>query len=73
MRLGPDCLRKRAMDWDTPTVEEHEIEYLAHMHGTSLDQAREANWRSGNRSREAAEAALDMELPCLKRFLFGPV
>ena len=57
----------------SPTVDEHDIEYLALMHGTSLETMKELTWRTGNRSREAVEALLDMELPCLKRFVFGPV
>lgn len=61
------------MSSQSPTVDEHDIEYLALMHGTSPETMKELTWRTGNRSREAVEALLDMELPCLKRFVFGPV
>ena len=57
----------------SPTVDEHDIEYLALKHGTSLAQMKELTGRTGSRSREAVEAMLYMELPCLKRFVFGPV
>jgi hypothetical protein len=68
-----DFLLELAMDWDAPTIEEHELEYLAHKHGTSVEKIKEVTWCAGGRSREAVEAALDMELPSLKRFVFGPV
>jgi hypothetical protein len=60
------------MDRNPLSVQEHEIEYLALKHGMSVETVK-AFTQIGGRSREQVEAALDMELPCLKRFLFGPV
>ena len=38
----------------SPTVDEHDIDYLALKHGTSFEQMKELSWRTGSRSRVGA-------------------
>jgi hypothetical protein len=49
------------MDRNLVSAQEHEIEYLARKHGTTVEKVKEVMQQTGSRSREQIEAALDRE------------
>ena len=49
------------MDRKLVSAQEHEIEYLARKHGTSVEKVKEIIQQTGSRSREQIEAALDKQ------------
>jgi hypothetical protein len=49
------------MDRKLVSAQDHEIEYLARKHGTSVDKVREIIRQTGSRSCEQIEAALDKQ------------
>ena len=49
------------MDPKLVSAQEHEIEYLARKHGTTVERVKEIIQRTGSRSREQIEEALDKQ------------
>ena len=55
------------MDRKLVSAEDHEIEYLARKHGTTVAKVREIALQTGSRSREQIEAALDKQFQHVDR------
>jgi hypothetical protein len=55
------------MDRKLVSAEEHEIEYLARKHGTTVAKVKEIIQQTGSRSREQIEAALDKQFQNVQR------
>jgi DNA-binding transcriptional MerR regulator len=56
------------MDRKLVSAPEHEIEYLARKHGTSVEKVKEIIQQTGSRSREEQiEAALDKQFQHVQR------
>ena len=55
------------MDRNLVSAEDHEIEYLARKHGTTVAKVREIALQTGSRSREQIEAALDKQFQHVDR------
>ncbi|MGB2819094.1 MAG: hypothetical protein WBA53_10750 [Burkholderiaceae bacterium] len=49
------------MDRNLVSQQEHEIEYLARKHGTTVEKVKEIIQQTGSRSREEVEEALDKQ------------
>ena len=49
------------MDRKLVSAQDHEVEYLARKHGTSVEKVKEIIRQTGSRSREQIEAALDKQ------------
>jgi len=47
------------MDPKLVSAQEHELEYLARKHGTTVEKVKEIIRQTGSRSREQIEAAMD--------------
>ena len=55
------------MDRKLVSAEDHEIEYLARKHGTTVAKVRKIALQTGSRSREQIEAALDKQFQHVDR------
>ena len=55
------------MDRKLVSAQEHEIEYLARKHGTTVEKVKEIIQQTGSRSREQIEAALDKQFQHVDR------
>ena len=49
------------MDRKLVSAQDHEIEYLARKHGTTVDKVKEIIRQTGSRSRKEIEEALDRQ------------
>jgi hypothetical protein len=49
------------MDPKLVSAQEHELEYLARKHGTTVEKVKEIIRQTGSRSREQIEAAMDKQ------------
>jgi DNA-binding transcriptional MerR regulator len=49
------------MDRKLVSAQDHEIEYLARKHGTTVEKVKEIIKQTGSRSRKQIEAALDKQ------------
>src|SRR4030095_7065964 len=58
---------RRPHDPKLVSAQEHEIEYLARKHGTSVEKVKEISQQTGSRSREQIEAALDKQAQHVQR------
>ena len=56
-----------AMDRKLVSAQEHEVEYLARKHGTTVEKVKEIIAQTGSRSREQIEAALDKQFQHVER------
>ena len=55
------------MDRKLVSAQEHEVEYLARKHGTTVEKVKEIIAQTGSRSREQIEAALDKQFQHVER------
>jgi hypothetical protein len=55
------------MDPKLVSAEDHELEYLARKHGTTVAKVKEIIKQTGSRSREQIEAALDKQFQHVDR------
>ena len=55
------------MDRKLVSAQEHEVEYLAKKHGTTVERVKEIIQQTGSRSREQIEAALEKEFSHVER------
>ena len=55
------------MDRKLVSAQEHEIEYLAKKHGTTVEKVKEVIEQTGSRSREQIDAALDKQFKHVER------
>ena len=55
------------MDRKLVSAQEHEIEYLAKKHATTVERVKEVIQQTGSRSREQIEAALDKQFQHVER------
>lgn len=55
------------MDRKLVSAQEHEFEYLARKHGTTVERVKEIIQQTGSRSREQIKAALDKQFQHVDR------